>query len=183
MTPYHYEVLNRQGMFIQSAKPRTIDQIKTDSTLRYILSRLSMIAAATANVAVVSTGPCRCRSPSSTLSTISGKRGSGAGNIPTGFRWSRPPTSGRPVLARPYVKRTRRDPFAARSRLAGKAAAPNRAKMGGALLTPTSAEHPVGFPWLLPATKGMPPRRGDLSSLPMGQPLRGRCEPGSGGLF
>jgi hypothetical protein len=45
MTPYHYEVLNRQGMFIQSAKPRTIDQIKTDSTSRYILSRLSMIAA------------------------------------------------------------------------------------------------------------------------------------------
>jgi hypothetical protein len=83
MTPYHYEVLNRQGMFIQSAKPRTIDQIKTDSTLRYILSRLSMIAAATADVAVVSTGPCRCRSPSSTRFTVSGKRISGAGDIPT----------------------------------------------------------------------------------------------------
>jgi hypothetical protein len=41
MTPYHYEVLNRQGMFIQSAKPRIIDQIKTDSTLRYILNGIS----------------------------------------------------------------------------------------------------------------------------------------------
>jgi hypothetical protein len=81
------------------------------------------------------------------------------------------------------VKRARRDPFAARPRLAGKAEVPNWAKMGGTLLTPTSAEHPVGFPWLLPATKGTPPRRGDLSSLPTGQPLSGRCEPGGEGLF
>ena len=116
MTHCHYKVLNRQGMFIQSAKPRNCG----------------------------GHGQCRCGIyravpvPLILLDTVhhiqeAHKRGRGHFD---GFRWSRPPTSGRPVPTRPYVKRARRDPFAARSRFPEKVPA---AELGENVWSPLDA--------------------------------------------
>jgi hypothetical protein len=83
---------------------------------------------------------------------------------------SRRPTRRRSVDHCSNVRTARRDPAAARSSRCLQSGAPSRAKLGGAVLTPTPAEHPCRSPGC-PATRGCLPGEG-LSFLPRPTPLQ-----------
>src|SRR4051812_10308191 len=73
--------------------------------------------------------------------------------------------------ARSNVKKARRDPFAARSRPAGRGGNAEPGENGWSLLDVHIHQYPVGAPGLIHQTRECPPAR-NLSTLDAGSPVR-----------